>query len=819
MGTDLFFAAKNKSVPNWVGGCLIEDETRNIDPDGDLPETVSVGSEQQDRIGDYRILRKLGEGGMGVVYEAEQQNPRRSVALKVVRGGQFVTDSVVKMFQREAQALARLKHPLIAGIYESGRTPDGQHYFAMELVRGDTLDDWLDKRCPEGGMGAEELELRLGLFGKICEAVAYAHQRGVIHRDIKPTNVLVLHETAETGTHDPSGVPDIKILDFGLARLTEIDANTSTMTEAGAVRGTLRYMSPEQVRGDNDEIDLRTDVYSLGVLLHVMLTGELPYRMDTTSIVVAAKTICEVQPSTLTTNWSGSRKPDRDIETIAQKALEKQAARRYQSVSALAEDVKRYLANHPILARPPSTMYQLRKMFQRHRLGFAFAASVVLLLVALAVTMTIQAGLIASERDRANLEAETSREVSEFMIHLFEVSDPSEALGNTITAREILDQGAGEIRTGLKDQPHVQGRLMDTMGRVYRSLGLYHESTPLQRDAVELLRESLGGKHPHLADALANLATLHLRTGDYGAARPLYEEALTIREAEHGAEHPEVASILNNLGTLALRAGDPEAARQYYERALAMREATLSSDHPDVAESLNNLAILAKRDGDNAQARDYLERALLILERARGSDHPDVAQGYMNLGNLLRRDDPDRAQRYYERALAVRERVFDEKHPKVAQVLNNLGNLFRSTGDYERAQQTHERALAIRRETLGPRHTDVAKSLVNIGNVRRMRGDLAGARERYEEALTIREATLDPRHPRIVGTYYNLACVTALQGSRDDALAFLQQASERGLALDDVFDDADLVSLRGDPRYERVVAEVRKRLAAEGSEP
>jgi serine/threonine protein kinase/tetratricopeptide (TPR) repeat protein len=763
-----------------------------------------------EQIGQYRVLGRLGAGGMGVVFEAEQQSPKRPVAVKVIRGGRYVDETVVKMFQREAQTLARLKHPSIAAIYESGRTEDGEHFFAMELVRGQSLNDYLDARQDEERMPHAELRARLELFRKVCDGVAYAHQRGVIHRDLKPSNILVLADSERAGDSSGATGPEIKILDFGLARIvdTEVGAG-SVLTQAGTIQGTLAYMSPEQVTGNTDEIDLRTDVYSLGVILYEMLTGNGPYDVQGSAIHEAARMICELPPRPLGKSWPGGRKPDRDLETIVQKALEKEPGDRYQSVNALAGDIERFLTNQPILARPPTTLYQLRKMVARRKLPFAFAGSVLVLIATLAVVMTVQAGRIAAERDRANYEAESARQVSKFLVELFEVSDPSEALGNTITAREILDRGAKKIPLELADQPRVQGHLMHTIGEVYRRLGLYDDAGPLLEKATAILEKELGEEHGEVAPALERLGTLLSRKGEYEMARPLYERALEIYRRDLGPEHTEVASVLSNLGTLSLRTGDTQAAQAYYQSASNIWIRALGPDHPDVAKSLNNLAILYRRTGQTVQARSMYERALRIFENRYGPDHPDVAKSLNNLASLLKSTgELESAKEFYERSLAIRERVLGPEHPDVALNLNNLGNLHEATGDHRRARECHERALAIREKTLGPEHSDVAQSLNNLGITLKNLRDYDEARRLYERALAIRVKALGPDHPKLGNGYYNLAGAVALQQDRIRALDLLREAADRGFTNPDVMNDADFTSLHRDPEFQRIAARI-----------
>jgi len=752
----------------------------------DSPEktiTLTSDGETMQTVGPYHLLQKIGEGGMGEVWVAEQHKPiHRRVALKLIKAG-MDTRQVIARFESERQALAMMDHPAIAKVYEAGATQEGRPYFVMEYVQGIPITTY----CDQNRLTTQE---RLELFQHVCDGVQHAHQKAIIHRDLKPSNILV-------AIQDGKAVP--KIIDFGVAKATAQSLTERTMyTELGVMIGTPEYMSPEQAEMSGQNVDTRTDVYSLGAILYELLVGALPFdpkELRRAGFDEIRRKIREEEPpkpstklSTMgeaSTTQAQNRRTERpalirqirgDLDWITMKALEKDRTRRYGSPLELAADIKRYLHHQPIVARPPSTAYRAKKFVRRHRIGVGVAAAVVVLLVGFSISTALQARRIARERDRANLEAEASKQVSDFLTGLFKVSDPSEARGNSITAREILDKGVEKIERELQGQPLIQGRLMDTMGSVYGSLGLYDTAQSLLEKARNKLTQSLGEDSPEVATTLSRLGTILWHKGEFAKATALYERVLVIRERRLGPETTDVAAVLHNLGNLNWRLGNYAEARRLLERALAIREKVLGPDHPDVASTLNSLGAIAYKEGDYKRAKELWERTLEIREKTLGPDHPYIAQTLNNLAVIhTETGDPKGAIPLLERVVKIQEKVLGPKHPDLAEGLSNLGEAMAGSGDLLGAKPYYARAVAIM-EAASPNNPDLARFLDRLASVSLAEKDVKGAQGLYERSLALRQKALGPKNPEVAESLYGLANCAFQGGGLQDAEALFKRA-------------------------------------------
>ncbi len=695
------------------------------------------------RIGAYEIVREIGSGGMGTVFLARRADAvyEAEVALKIVRPGLFSGDAL-RRFRAERQALASLAHPGIARLLDGGTTDEGLPYFVMERVEGAPIDAYAGR----AGLSAAD---RIRLFRGVCAAVQYAHANLIVHRDLKPANILVT----------PSGDP--KLLDFGIAKFLGEE-------DAGATRGgdralTPDYASPEQIRGE--PVTTATDVYSLGVVLYRLLTGRAPYAFPSGRASDIERVVAEQapEPSRLSS----------DLDTILGKALAKEPERRYASVSELSEDLRRFLDDQPVAARPDTFSYRASKFLRRHRVGAAATAAVILALSAgLAVALASAAA--------ARREARKAEQINAFVQEVLGAANPWKD-GSQITVAEVLDRAAGRIAADLAGQPAVEAGVRRTVGETYAGLGMYDAAQIQLSRALALLRKS--GSDADVAGALLALSGVLVSRGEPDRAEPFAREALALRERRRGPKDASVGEALTALGGVLQAKGDLDGAESAERRAVTiLREAGADAS---LAEALNNLAVTVGTRGDLRAAEPLQREALAVIRRVHPGAHPDVASAMSALASVVwdGKHDAVEAESLYRETLAMRRKLLGAEHPDVSWTLYNYAFMLMERGELPRAEALAHEALAPRGRTLPDEHPMVAATLQLLGRCRLGQSDPAGAEPYLRESLALRRRALPPGHWLVASSESLLGEAIARQGRRSEARGLLE-SGYAGLAAE-----------------------------------
>lgn len=727
--------------------------THSIDPM--QAETAATSRANTDaalpeQLGEFRILGLLGRGGMGAVYLAEQQNPQREVALKVLRGAHDDPDAL-RRFQLEGEALAMLDHPNIAHVFATGI--DTRHgatipFLAMELVRGRHLLADADAR----GLDANA---RVRQMLAVCHGVQHAHQRGVIHRDLKPANILV----------DGEGRP--KIMDFGIARIVSEGGDAATrLTEAGQVVGTIPYMSPEQLRGESRKIDVRTDVFALGVILYELLSGKRPRNLDATSLFSAIKSaernpmvpLAKIEPK-----FGG------DLDTIVMKALAESPSQRYASVADLAADLERYLDHRPIEARAPSALYIAGKFARRHRALVAAASIAFAALIAATAFSLYSAQKEREARELAERNAAIAQSVNDFMDSMFSAALPQEALGREISVREIVDQAARQLASDPPKDRDVDARITHSLAQVYQVLGRYDDAQAMLDAGLQRIA-SKGGAEPELSLELQMLdADLAGRKGDFSRYEAKARAAVDAAKRDFGTRHPLYFKALNELAAAVAQQSRSDEASAIYEEILAAPVALLDGKDDLHSEVLSDYGTVKRNAGDYKAAERIFNEALDRLMKEHGERHPSTLVAIQNIATLKQLlGDIDGAEAMYRRALEGRVAILGASHPETLTTRQNLANVMVIQGRQAEALPLLHELLALQRQIRGPGHPNSSIAAATLAWAYEDLGQLDKAEALYRETLAL-EREHDADFPETYSTQQNFAMLLMNRGKLVEA--------------------------------------------------
>ncbi len=731
-----------------------------------LDETEPPSIEPGSLIGSYKIVEQIARGGMGVVYRAEQQYPvRRTVALKVIKPGMDSTH-VIARFQAERQALALMDHPNIARALDAGATSSGRLYFVMEMVEGIPVTEYCQKH---------ELSLRqrLELFISICQAIQHAHQKGVIHRDIKPSNILVT-------VYDGKPVP--KVIDFGIAKAMHQPLTERSMhTQAGAMIGTLEYMSPEQAGSFGEDIDTRSDVYALGAVLYELITGSTPLggaSLRNSSELDIRRRIQEEDPpppSVRQTDTKLSRAVRGDLDWVVMKAIEKDRARRYETVNALARDLRRYLDGQPVEAAPPSYSYRLRKFARRHRMGLLTAAAFGSLLVAGAV-------VVSRTAIRATRAEQTATAVNNFLQDdlLQQASPETQSAARPdpdLKVRTALDRAAARVAGRFDRQPEVQAGIQNTIGKTYLSLGLYPEGRKHLELALDLERQVLGAENPKTLKTEWLLGWTDLVQGKYPEAGALLNQTFEIQGRVLGPEHPDTLTSMNSLAGAYSAQGKYAEAEALERQLVEIRRRVLGPEHPDTLGSMGMLARSYRRQGKLAEAEALFNQTLQIKRRVLGPEHPATTNEMNSLAIVYQQQAKyPQAEALFSQTLQIQRRVNGPEHPNTVVTMGNLAEIYYQEGKYKQAEALQNQTVETERRVIGPEHPYTLLHTNDLALSYAAQGRYAEAETLFKQTLETQRRVLPAGNSRTLETLSNLAEMYQSQGKYALAQTYAAQA-------------------------------------------